>query len=59
MSDANKTQWTKKRMDRMLVEHFLRGGYYNTAMKLAQYSDIEVSYITFVIYLLTNFLGDM
>uniref|UniRef100_T1J0Z8 E3 ubiquitin-protein transferase MAEA n=1 Tax=Strigamia maritima TaxID=126957 RepID=T1J0Z8_STRMM len=35
------TLWKKKRLDRMLVEYFLRCGYYNTAIKLAQHSDIE------------------
>lgn len=35
------TQWKKKRLDRMLVEHFLRCGYYNTAIKLAKHSNIE------------------
>lgn len=35
------SQWRKKRLDRMLVEYFLRAGYYNTAIKLAQHSDIE------------------
>ncbi|XP_035672896.1 E3 ubiquitin-protein transferase MAEA-like [Branchiostoma floridae] len=34
-------QWKKKRLDRMLVEHFLRCGYYNTAIKLAKHSGIE------------------
>uniref|UniRef100_A0AAY5KM22 E3 ubiquitin-protein transferase MAEA n=1 Tax=Esox lucius TaxID=8010 RepID=A0AAY5KM22_ESOLU len=33
--------WKKKRMDRMMVEHLLRCGYYNTAVKLAQQSGIE------------------
>ncbi|WAR22448.1 MAEA-like protein [Mya arenaria] len=33
--------WQKKRLDRMLVEYFLRAGYYSTALKLAQHSDIE------------------
>ncbi|XP_060064943.1 E3 ubiquitin-protein transferase MAEA-like [Ylistrum balloti] len=36
-----KPLWHKKRLDRMLVEYFLRSGYYNTAIKLAQHSDIE------------------
>jgi len=36
-------QWRKKRLDRMLVDHFLRSGYYNTAIKLARHSGIEVS----------------
>ncbi|MEQ2213072.1 hypothetical protein XENOCAPTIV_009321 [Xenoophorus captivus] len=34
--------WKKKRMDRMMVEHLLRCGYYNTAVKLARQSGIEV-----------------
>ncbi|PIK34819.1 putative macrophage erythroblast attacher-like [Apostichopus japonicus] len=33
--------WKKKRVDRMLVEYFLRAGYYETALKLARHSDIE------------------
>lgn len=33
--------WKKKRLDRMLVEYFLRTGYYNTAIRLANYSGIE------------------
>lgn len=35
------SQWKKKRLDRMLVEYFLRSGYYETAIKLARHSDIE------------------
>lgn len=35
------TQWRKKRLDRMLVEHFLRCGYYDTAIQLALSSDIQ------------------
>lgn len=34
-------QWKKQRLDRMLVEYFLRAGYYNTAVKLAYQSKIE------------------
>jgi macrophage erythroblast attacher len=37
-----KPLWHKKRLDRMLVEYFLRAGFYNTAIKLAQQSEIEV-----------------
>ena len=48
ISDVNLMQWRKKRMDRMLVEHFLRGGYYNTAVKLATYSNIEVRLFRYV-----------
>lgn len=33
--------WRKKRLDRMLVEYFLRTGYYNTAIQLAKHSGIE------------------
>ncbi|KAK1804278.1 hypothetical protein P4O66_020314 [Electrophorus voltai] len=38
---ANVSVWKRKRMDRMMVEHLLRCGYYNTAVKLAHQSDIE------------------
>ena len=37
--------WQKTRLDRMLVEYFLRAGYYNTAIRLAQHSNIEVQII--------------
>lgn len=37
------TVWRKKRLDRMLVEYFLRAGYYNTALKLAKHSELVVS----------------
>ncbi|XP_074598943.1 E3 ubiquitin-protein transferase Katazuke [Brevipalpus obovatus] len=43
-SNGNETsvnQWKKRRLDRMLVEHFLRCGYYDTAIKLAVHSNIE------------------
>ncbi|GFN82402.1 macrophage erythroblast attacher-like [Plakobranchus ocellatus] len=33
--------WQKSRLDRMLVEYFLRAGYYNSALKLARHSGIE------------------
>lgn len=33
--------WKRKRMDRMLVDHCLRAGYYETAIQLAQSSVIE------------------
>lgn len=32
--------WKKKRLDRVLVEHLLRCGFYDTAVKLAKQSDI-------------------
>ncbi|KAE8286331.1 Macrophage erythroblast attacher [Larimichthys crocea] len=38
---ASVNLWKKKRMDRMMVEHLLRCGYYNTAVKLARQSGIE------------------
>lgn len=40
-SDAVIQQWKKKRLDRMLVDHFLRSGYYDSAVKLALHSEIE------------------
>ncbi|XP_068708537.1 E3 ubiquitin-protein transferase MAEA-like isoform X2 [Montipora foliosa] len=33
--------WKKKRLDRMLVDHCLRSGFYETAIKLAKDSEIE------------------
>ncbi|XP_049486104.1 E3 ubiquitin-protein transferase MAEA isoform X5 [Panthera uncia] len=38
---AAASMWKRKRMDRMMVEHLLRCGYYNTAVKLARQSGIE------------------
>jgi macrophage erythroblast attacher len=38
---ASDAQWRKTRVDRMLVEHFLRVGYYDTALALANHFDIE------------------
>jgi len=40
-SNNSISHWKKKRLDRMLVEYFLRSGYYETAIKLARHSDIE------------------
>ena len=34
--------WKKKRLDRMLVDHLLRAGYYDTASSLATDAQIEV-----------------
>ncbi len=34
-------QWRKTRVDRMLVEYFLRMGYYDTAVKFAKTCDID------------------
>ncbi|XP_076460818.1 E3 ubiquitin-protein transferase MAEA-like [Babylonia areolata] len=33
--------WQKTRLDRMLVEYFLRAGYYKTAIGLAEHSNIQ------------------
>ena len=41
--EATVSLWRKKRLDRMLVEYFLRTGYYTTAIKLARHSGIEVT----------------
>lgn len=34
-------QWRKVRLERILVEHFLRSGFYQTAIQLAQTSQLE------------------
>ncbi|KAL1450217.1 hypothetical protein WDU94_002661 [Cyamophila willieti] len=39
-SEAAINQWKKTRLDRMVIEYFLRKGYYSTAQKLAQSSNI-------------------
>lgn len=33
--------WKKKRLDRLLVDHLLRGGYYGSASKLTEHSDLK------------------
>ncbi|XP_005184449.1 E3 ubiquitin-protein transferase MAEA [Musca domestica] len=38
---ASIDQWKRVRMDRMVIEHLLRMGYYETAERLANYSDIR------------------
>lgn len=35
------SHWKKIRVDRMLVEHFLRSGFYNSAIKLSKAANIE------------------
>lgn len=40
-SESAVNQWRRQRLDRMLVEYFLRKGYYKTAMKLADSSDLR------------------
>ena len=44
-TDGMKSAWRKTRVDRMLIDHFLRAGQYSTALKLAESSGIEVSTI--------------
>ena len=34
--------WRKTRVDRMLVDHFLRAGHYSAAIRLSESSGIEV-----------------
>lgn len=41
ISQGAVNQWRRKRLDRMLVEYFLRNGYYNSAIKLANKSGLE------------------
>lgn len=43
MDESGGVAWRKRRVNRMLVEYFLRAGYYNTALKLARQMGIEVS----------------
>lgn len=40
-SSSAVNQWRRQRLDRMLVEYFLRKGYYKTAMKLADTSELR------------------
>ena len=40
-SPVQEKQWRKMRLDRMLVEYFLRQGFYTTAIELARSSGIE------------------
>lgn len=41
VSQASLSQWRAKRLDRMVVEYFLRNGYYCSAMTLTEKSDIK------------------
>ncbi len=41
-TEGMKRAWRKTRVDRMLVDHFLRAGHYSTALKLAESSGIKV-----------------
>ncbi|KAJ8931800.1 hypothetical protein NQ314_015256, partial [Rhamnusium bicolor] len=41
VSQGALNQWRRKRLDRMVVEYFLRNGYYNSAITLADRSDIK------------------
>lgn len=40
-TDADRLLWNKQRLDRILVDHLLREGCYETAAQLAQISSIE------------------
>lgn len=41
VSQAALNQWKTKRLDRMVVEYFLRNGYYNAAITLAEKSNVK------------------
>ena len=41
-TEGMKNAWRQTRIDRMLVDHFLRAGYYTAAQKLTESSGIEV-----------------
>lgn len=41
-TEGMKNAWRQTRVDRMLVDHFLRAGYYTAAQKLTESSGIEV-----------------
>lgn len=41
VSQGSVNQWRRKRLDRMIVEYSLRNGYYNTALTLAEKSQIK------------------
>lgn len=41
VSTGSVNQWRRKRIDRMVVEYFLRNGYYNAAITLAERSNIK------------------
>lgn len=41
VSQAALNQWKNKRLDRMVVEYFLRNGYYTAAITLAEKSYIK------------------
>ena len=40
-SPVQEKQWRRVRLDRMLVEYFLRQGFYTTAIELASSSGID------------------
>lgn len=41
VSQGALNQWRRKRLDRMVVEYFLRNGYYNAAITLAEKSNVK------------------
>lgn len=65
VSAGSVNQWRRKRIDRMVVEYFLRNGYYNAAITLAERSNIKdltnigeyiFWYVSASVYLETLFL---
>lgn len=40
-SHGSLNQWRRQRLDRMVVEYFLRNGYYSSAISLAEKADIK------------------
>lgn len=40
-NDVSINVWKRKRLDRLLADHLLRGGYYETATKLSQKSELQ------------------
>ena len=42
-TEGAKKIWQKRRVDRMLVDHLLRSGFYTAAQRLAKSSGLEVS----------------
>lgn len=41
VSQGALNQWRRKRLDRMIVEYFLRNGFYNAAITLSEKSNIK------------------
>lgn len=52
-------QWNRVRVDRILVDHLLREGCYESAVKLAKDSDIEVNAYIYATYLAQQVTNQM